>query len=315
MIGFGLMDQTVMLQAGNAIDCTLGVTFGLSTLTAAAFGQICSDASGVLFGGTLERLAKAAGLPSANLSAAQRVLPVIQRARLAGSFFGIIFGCSLGLINLLFIDTSRSSTLKLQTAFGDEQEFEFTIEASNAIREDATCLTVRGPDVDGMLASMTAALAVNGCSLVELHAKRKVDETSVDDKAGIENPVGDIVVDPSEATVDVSKAPTAASRKEIEDTFFVVSRETGEPFEDDDLEELARALLDSTRKPINVNTVQAQISSLELTNEALQERVQTLEEIMYRKQISIVKRESSSSLSATSTSAHAGSSGISRWWS
>jgi hypothetical protein len=32
MIGFGFMDQTVMLQAGNAIDCTLGVTFGLSTL-------------------------------------------------------------------------------------------------------------------------------------------------------------------------------------------------------------------------------------------------------------------------------------------
>lgn len=32
MIGFGFTDQTVMLQAGNAIDCTLGVTFGLSTL-------------------------------------------------------------------------------------------------------------------------------------------------------------------------------------------------------------------------------------------------------------------------------------------
>ena len=43
MIGFGLMDQTVMLQAGNAIDCTIGVTFSLSTLTAAAFGQVCSD--------------------------------------------------------------------------------------------------------------------------------------------------------------------------------------------------------------------------------------------------------------------------------
>jgi hypothetical protein len=32
MIGFGFTDQTVMIQAGNAIDCTLGVTFGLSTL-------------------------------------------------------------------------------------------------------------------------------------------------------------------------------------------------------------------------------------------------------------------------------------------
>jgi Transmembrane protein 65 len=51
--------KTVMIQAGNAIDCTIGVVFGLSTLSAAAIGQICSDASGVVFGGTVERLAKA----------------------------------------------------------------------------------------------------------------------------------------------------------------------------------------------------------------------------------------------------------------
>ena len=30
----------VMLHAGNAIDATLGVTFGLSTLAAAACGQL-----------------------------------------------------------------------------------------------------------------------------------------------------------------------------------------------------------------------------------------------------------------------------------
>ena len=35
MVGFGLMDNTIMIHAGNLIDCTLGVTFGLSTLSAA----------------------------------------------------------------------------------------------------------------------------------------------------------------------------------------------------------------------------------------------------------------------------------------
>jgi hypothetical protein len=39
MIGFGFTDQTVMLQAGNAIDCTLGVTFGLSTLVSLFLGD------------------------------------------------------------------------------------------------------------------------------------------------------------------------------------------------------------------------------------------------------------------------------------
>ena len=80
MIGFGFVDNTIMIQAGNAIDCSLGVTFGFSTLTAAAFGQVVSDASGVLFGGTLESLAKRAGVPSPGLTTAQRQLAIVQRS-------------------------------------------------------------------------------------------------------------------------------------------------------------------------------------------------------------------------------------------
>ena len=38
MIGFGFMDNIVMIQAGQYIDSTLGVALGLATLTAAAAG-------------------------------------------------------------------------------------------------------------------------------------------------------------------------------------------------------------------------------------------------------------------------------------
>lgn len=257
MIGFGFTDQTVMLQAGNLIDCTIGVTFGISTLTAAAFGQICSDASGVLFGGTLERLAERAGLPKAGLTNAQRGLPVVKRFRLAGGLAGVLLGCCLGLLNLLFIDTNRSASLKLQ-AFNEEQEFEFTIEASNVQKNDVTALTVRGPDVDGLLASMTAALSVRNCSLVELHAKRQVEGDS--------------------------------SNKAIEDVFYVVNRETGEPFDDDELEPLARSLLDSTRTPMNVNTVKAAMHELESTNSSLRQRIQKLEQVVYERQIKVIPK-------------------------
>lgn len=261
MVGFGIVDQTVMLQAGNAIDCTIGVTFGLSTLTAAAFGQICSDASGVLFGGTLETLMSKLGLPKANLSNAQRALPLVQRIKLAGSFFGIITGCSLGLMNLFFIDTNRSNHLKLR-AFSEEQEFEFLIEASNAIRDDATALRVTGPDVDGLLASMTAALAVRGCSLVELHAQRKGNHNSCK---------GD------------------DDERLVEDVFYVINRNTGEPFDDEDLEGLARELLDSTRTPmLNVNSVKAAMHELESTNSYLKARIRKLEEVVYAKQITVI---------------------------
>lgn len=211
MIGFGFMDQTVMLQAGHAIDLTIGVTFGLSTLTAAAFGQVCSDAAGVLFGGTLDNLAKAAGLPRSGLTSVQRALPVVKRVKLAGNLIGVMTGCCLGLLNLLFIDHDRASTLKLQ-AMSEEQEFAFEVEASNAVRDDATVLTVRGPDVDGVLASMTSALAGMNCSLVELNARRGPENTS--------------------------------KGHAIEDVFILTKRGSDDKIPDDELDELALALLE-----------------------------------------------------------------------
>jgi hypothetical protein len=53
---FGFMDNIVMINVGDFIDNTIGVALGLSTLTAAAFGQCCSDVSGVMFGGYVEFL-------------------------------------------------------------------------------------------------------------------------------------------------------------------------------------------------------------------------------------------------------------------
>ena len=262
-VGFGFCDNTIMIHAGNAIDCTLGVTFGLSTITAAAMGATVSNASGVAFGNTLERIFTAAGLPSANLTNAQRKLPVVGRTKLIGSMLGVIVGCCLGLTNLFLIDTGRSATLKLQ-AFNEESEFEFTVEASNAMRHGATALIVKGPDVDGLLASMTAALAVRGCSLVELHAKRS--HTNLQE--------ADVDLDPEDRV--------------IEDVFYVIKRETGEPFDNDELEELARGLLDATRTPMNVNSVKAAMHELESTNTYLKQRIQKLEEVMYKQQITVV---------------------------
>jgi len=130
-----------MIQAGNAIDCTLGVTFGLSTLSAAAVGGLISNVSGILCGGTLENLAKKAGLPNSNLTAAQRNLPFVKRNRLLSQAAGVLLGCTLGLFNLLFIDTERSSNLKLQQ-LSEDNEFAFEVEANND-DPDSTELTRR----------------------------------------------------------------------------------------------------------------------------------------------------------------------------
>jgi hypothetical protein len=100
MVGFGFMDNFIMIQAGSMIDNTLGVQLGLATMTAAALGQVVSDTCGVLFGGTLERYLAIQPLP---LTAAQRSLALVPRLRLAGAVLGVIVGCLMGAVVGLFL--------------------------------------------------------------------------------------------------------------------------------------------------------------------------------------------------------------------
>jgi len=104
-VAFGFVDNTVLIHAGDAIDASVGVTFGLSSLAAAAMGQIASDTSGVLFGSTIENAALRLGFAAPRLTPAQQMLRVTQLASAAGKVLGVITGCSLGLVNLLFVDT------------------------------------------------------------------------------------------------------------------------------------------------------------------------------------------------------------------
>jgi hypothetical protein len=107
MVGFGFMDNFVMIQAGSYIDSTLGVKFGLATMTAAAMGQVVSDVSGVVFGSTIERMLSPWVKP-ANLTFAQQNLAFVRRLRVGGAVLGVIVGCCLGATSLLFVFDSDS---------------------------------------------------------------------------------------------------------------------------------------------------------------------------------------------------------------
>lgn len=312
MIGFGFMDQTVMLQAGNAIDCSIGVTFGLSTLSAAALGQVCSDASGVLFGNTVERMLSYFKIVKPiPLTSTQHTLPITSRLKFLGTLVGVILGCSLGLLNLLFIDTTRSSTLKLQAyveggsegdgnadGVGSDATPFFEIEASNDIHDTATALIVKGPDVDGLLASMTATLALQGCSIVEIHASKAaavavapVSATSKDDNKSSSPSVDDTKTDQKNTTPSNT----------IHDIIYVVKQGTYEKYEDDELEELAQALLDSTKLASGAdehnnilmihNTIQTKVKELEASNMYLKAKIKQLEEEREWDKVFSTKRE------------------------
>merc|ERR1719253_1896900 len=102
MVGFGFMDNTVTIQAGDLIDNTIGVRFGLAALTAAAFGQVFSDISGVISGGFVEAGAAKLGVPLPDLTPAQRRLGLVRTTATAGAVCGVITGCLLGMTSLLF---------------------------------------------------------------------------------------------------------------------------------------------------------------------------------------------------------------------
>mmetsp|Transcript_16793 Transcript_16793/g.31820 ORF Transcript_16793/g.31820 Transcript_16793/m.31820 type:complete len:352 (+) Transcript_16793:78-1133(+) len=118
MIGFGFMDNMVMIQAGDFIDNHIGVSFGLTTLTAAALGQVCSDVSGVCFGGVIESLAAKLGLPSSTLTNEQLSSKRMKLYSTGCAAIGVVIGCILGMISLLFMDLERAERQKKAKRLG-----------------------------------------------------------------------------------------------------------------------------------------------------------------------------------------------------
>lgn len=103
-----------MLTAGDLIDNTLGVKFGLATLTAAACGQVVSDVCGVCFGGTVEAFATKLGLKPPDLSLHQRGLKISRLVATSGAAVGVVVGCLLGMLTLLCMDTTSADREKKQ---------------------------------------------------------------------------------------------------------------------------------------------------------------------------------------------------------
>ena len=224
-----------------------------------------------MFGDTLEAVFREASGGTVNkhkLSTAQKLMRSSRIAGVMGGIIGVSVGCTLGLVNLFFVDEQKANMLKLQ-ALEDGQEFEFEVEIDNTINPGLTTVFVRGPDVDGVLASITATIASHGCSIVKLDA-------------GLRG--GDGVSDTSLQKL-LSQTPTTV----LEDKFIIRDRSTGRAVDNDDLDDLARVILAAAKDPLNAHSLKGQIESLELENMALAERVLTLQNHLEDQQIKIIK--------------------------
>lgn len=106
-MGFGFLDNAVMILAGDYIESSVGVAFHLSVLAAAGLGNTVSDLVGILFGGWIEAVADKFGVPKPHFTPEEAHSKRARMTRSAGQAFGIFIGCLLGMFPLLFIDTTK----------------------------------------------------------------------------------------------------------------------------------------------------------------------------------------------------------------
>ena len=131
MIGFGFMDNLVMIQAGDAIDQTFGVALGISTMTAAGFGQCFSDVAGNMSGGMVDAAVAKLNLPHHGLSETQLDMKVTRIWRTMGACVGVVTGCLLGMSCLLFMDTDAADRARrakeLESIFKHGELYDFFV--------------------------------------------------------------------------------------------------------------------------------------------------------------------------------------------
>ena len=102
-IGFGLLDNAIMLLCGNEIELYFGASLGLSSLAAAALGNTLSDVAGIQAGGIIESLASKLGLPDPDLSQKQLKMKISRYVTVFASMVGVAIGCLLGMFPLLWM--------------------------------------------------------------------------------------------------------------------------------------------------------------------------------------------------------------------
>lgn len=142
-LGFGFMDNAILIIAGDAIDTSLGVALGISTLCAAAIGNIISDLAGIGAGAYIEDFcATVLKLPVPKLNGAQRQLRSVRIASFFGMAVGMTIGCIVGMLPLVFIDPNKAEKLRKKARLESLYQ-DVVTEAKTLVGAESTCLYLR----------------------------------------------------------------------------------------------------------------------------------------------------------------------------
>ncbi|XP_061572411.1 transmembrane protein 65-like [Cololabis saira] len=101
-VGFGFLDNCIMIVAGTHIELSIGVILGISTMAAAALGNLVSDLAGLGLAGYVEALASRLGMRIPDLSPKQADMWQTRVSCHSGKAIGVGIGCILGMFPLFF---------------------------------------------------------------------------------------------------------------------------------------------------------------------------------------------------------------------
>ncbi|TGZ56097.1 hypothetical protein CRM22_010190 [Opisthorchis felineus] len=108
-IGFGFLDNAIMIIAGEYIDFTFSSVFGLSTMAAAGLGNWVSDLCGIGTVGYVERFATRLGFVTPPMRPELAGSRLFMWTTMLGRITGITIGCLLGLLPLLFFERDKNT--------------------------------------------------------------------------------------------------------------------------------------------------------------------------------------------------------------
>ncbi|CAK9812129.1 Transmembrane protein 65 [Anthophora quadrimaculata] len=96
-IGFGFLDNFIMIVAGDQIEIILNKKFPISTMAAAALGNTISDIIGIGSVHYVERFAQKVGFKAPKLTPVQLNLRRTKAAANMGRVIGVTIGCFIGM--------------------------------------------------------------------------------------------------------------------------------------------------------------------------------------------------------------------------
>ncbi|KAM3841078.1 transmembrane protein 65 isoform 2-T2 [Vipera latastei] len=110
-VGFGFFDNAIMIAAGTQIELSIGIVLGISTMAAAALGNLVSDLAGLGLAGYVEAMASRLGLSIPDLTPKQADMWQTRLSAHLGKAIGVTIGCLLGMFPLFFLGEEEDKKL------------------------------------------------------------------------------------------------------------------------------------------------------------------------------------------------------------